>query len=47
MRGAYEEEATKSLQQAAILLSILPVVLVFLLLQRQHARGLAAGAVKG
>lgn len=47
MRGAYEEEATKSLQQAAILLSILPVVVVFLLLQRHHARGLAAGAVKG
>ena len=47
MRGAFEEEATKSLQQAAVAVSVLPVMVTFLLLQRYYVRGLTAGSVKG
>ena len=47
MRGAFEEEATKSLQQAAVAISVLPVMVTFLLLQRYYVRGLMAGSVKG
>ena len=47
VRGAFEEEATKSLQQAAVAVSVLPVVVTFLLLQRYYIRGLTAGSVKG
>ena len=47
VRGAFEEEATKSLQQAAVAVSVLPVMVTFLLLQRYYVRGLTAGSVKG
>ena len=47
LRGAFEEEATKSLQQAAVAVSVLPVMVTFLLLQRYYVRGLTAGSVKG
>lgn len=47
LRGAFVEESTFSLQQAAIAVSILPVMIVFLFLQRFYVRGLTAGAVKG
>jgi multiple sugar transport system permease protein len=47
LRGAFTDQSTQSLQQAAIFLSILPVMIVFLLLQRYYVRGLTAGSVKG
>jgi len=47
LRGAFREEATQSMQQAAVFISILPVMVVFLLLQRFYVRGLTAGSVKG
>ena len=47
MRGAFEEEAAKSLQQAAVAISVLPVMVTFLALQRYYVRGLTAGSVKG
>jgi multiple sugar transport system permease protein len=46
-RGVHEREATKSLQQAAIVVSILPVVIVFLLLQRYYVASVTSGSVKG
>lgn len=47
LRGAFEEEATKSLQQAAVAVSVLPVMAAFLWLQRYYVRGLTAGSIKG
>ena len=47
LRGAFTDQSTESLQRAAICLSILPVMLVFLALQRFYVRGLTAGSVKG
>lgn len=47
LRGAFEQEATKSLQQAAIVISILPVVIVFLALQRYYVASVTSGSVKG
>jgi multiple sugar transport system permease protein len=47
LRGAFEQEATKSLQQAAVVVSILPVIVVFLTLQRYYSRGVTEGSVKG
>ena len=47
LRGAFTDQSTQSLQQAAIFLSILPVMIVFLALQRYYVRGLTAGSVKG
>jgi multiple sugar transport system permease protein len=47
LRGAFAEEATKSLQQAAVAVSVLPVMVTFLVLQRYYVRGLTAGSVKG
>lgn len=47
LRGAFIDQSTHSLQQAALAMSILPVVVTFLLLQRFYVRGLTAGAVKG
>jgi multiple sugar transport system permease protein len=46
-RGAYETEAMKSLQQAAIVVSVLPVVVVFLLLQKYYVASVTSGSVKG
>jgi len=47
LRGAFIDQSTLSLQQAAVCVSIVPVMLVFLLLQRYYIRGLTAGSVKG
>ena len=47
LRGAFADEATQSLQQAAVAVSIIPVMFTFLFLQRFYVRGLTAGAVKG
>ncbi len=47
LRGAFIDQSTRSLQQAALGVSILPVIVTFLLLQRYYVRGLTAGAVKG
>lgn len=47
LRGAYVDETRIGIQQAAIFLSILPVMITFLLLQRFYVRGLTSGAVKG
>jgi multiple sugar transport system permease protein len=47
LRGAYIEETRVGVQQAAIFLSILPVMITFLLLQRFYVRGMTQGAVKG
>ena len=47
LRGAYEQEATKSLQQAAVVVSVLPVIIVFLLLQQYYVTSVTSGSVKG
>jgi multiple sugar transport system permease protein len=47
LRGAYTDETRVGIQQAAIFLSILPVMITFLLLQRFYVRGLTSGSVKG
>lgn len=47
LRGAFIDQTTVSLQQAALAVSILPVIITFLFLQRYYVRGLMAGAVKG
>ncbi|TNC46997.1 carbohydrate ABC transporter permease [Rubellimicrobium rubrum] len=47
LRGAFEQEATKSLQQAAIFVSVIPVIVVFLALQRYYVASVTSGSVKG
>ena len=47
LRGAFADPSTESLQRAAVCVSILPVIAVFLFLQRYYVRGLMAGSVKG
>ena len=47
LRGAFIDQASLSLQQAALAISILPVMITFLFLQRYYVRGLTAGAIKG
>jgi multiple sugar transport system permease protein len=47
LRGPFEREATKSLQQAAVVVSILPVIVVFLALQRYYVASVTSGSVKG
>lgn len=47
LRGAFIDQSTLSLQQAAVCVSIVPIMAVFLLLQRYYIRGLTAGSVKG
>lgn len=47
LRGAFIDQSTLSLQQAAVFISILPIMVVFMLLQRFYIRGLTAGSVKG
>ena len=47
LRGAFIDQSTFSLQQASVFISILPIMIVFLLLQRFYVRGLTAGSVKG
>ena len=47
MRQAFTDERTFSLQQASLVVSVVPVLVLFLLLQRYYVRGVTAGAVKG
>lgn len=47
LRGAFIDQSTLSLQQAAVCVSIVPIMVVFLLLQRSYIRGLTAGSIKG
>ncbi len=47
LRGAFIDQSTLSLQQAAVCVSIVPIMVVFLLMQRYYVRGLTAGSVKG
>lgn len=47
LRGAFADQSTEALQRAAICISVLPVMVVFLALQRFYIRGLTAGSVKG
>ena len=47
IRAAFIDERTYSLQQASLVVSVVPVLLLFLLLQRYYVRGVTAGAVKG
>ena len=47
LRGAFIDQSTQSLQQAALAVSVAPVIVTFLALQRFYVRGLKAGAVKG
>ncbi|MBE7180235.1 MAG: carbohydrate ABC transporter permease [Terriglobus roseus] len=47
MRQAFTDERTFSLQQASLVVSILPVLVLFIFLQRYYVRGVTAGAVKG
>lgn len=47
LRGAFSDPSAESLQRAAICISIIPIVIVFLTLQRFYVRGLTAGSVKG
>ena len=47
IRQAFTDERTFSLQQASLVVSVVPVLVLFLLLQRYYVRGVTAGAVKG
>lgn len=47
LRGAFVEMQTRSLQQAALVVSVMPLFVLFLLLQRFYVRGLMMGGVKG
>lgn len=47
IRQAFTDERTLSLQQASLVVSVIPVLVLFLLLQRYYVRGVTAGAVKG
>jgi multiple sugar transport system permease protein len=46
LRGAFIDQSTLSLQQAAVCVSVVPIMLVFLAMQRAYIRGLTAGSVK-
>lgn len=47
MRGAFDDVTQQPLQQAAIAISTVPVLLLFLFLQRHYVRGASRGGVKG
>ena len=47
LRGTFFDERLHSLQQAALAVSVLPVIVLFLMLQRFYVKGLTAGSVKG
>lgn len=47
LRSAFDDPTQQSLQQAAIAVSTLPVVVLFLLMQRFYVRGAASSGLKG
>jgi multiple sugar transport system permease protein len=47
LRSEFFDERNQSLQQAALAVSVVPVVLLFLGLQRFYVRGLTMGSLKG
>lgn len=47
LRGAFTEIQSRSLQQAALVVSMIPTLALFLLLQRFYVRGLTLGGLKG
>jgi multiple sugar transport system permease protein len=47
LRGAFIDQSTLSLQQAAVCVSVVPIMIAFLAMQRAYIRGLTAGGVKG
>lgn len=47
LRGAFNEMATRSLQQAALAISVVPLIVLFGLLQRFYLRGAMLGGMKG
>lgn len=47
LRGAFVDPSSESLQRAAVCVSIVPIIVVFLALQRFYVRGMTAGSVKG
>lgn len=47
IRGAFLDERMFSLQQASLAVSVFPMLLLFLSLQRFYVRGVTAGGVKG
>jgi multiple sugar transport system permease protein len=47
LRSEFFDERNQSLQQAALAVSVLPVIVLFLCLQRFYVRGLSMGSLKG
>ncbi|MCA9838663.1 MAG: carbohydrate ABC transporter permease [Trueperaceae bacterium] len=47
LRGAFQTAQTESLQQAALAVSVVPLIILFLALQRFYIRGLATSGIKG
>jgi multiple sugar transport system permease protein len=47
IRGAFLDERLYSLQQASLAISVVPVIVLFLALQRFYVKGFTAGGVKG
>ena len=47
MQSAYDTPSGQSLRQAALAVSVVPLALVFLSLQRYYVRGLVMGGIKG
>jgi multiple sugar transport system permease protein len=47
LRSEFFDERNQSLQQAALAVSVIPVILLFLGLQRFYVRGLTMGSLKG
>jgi len=47
LRGAFFDERLQSIQQASLAVSVVPVIVLFLMLQRFYVKGLTAGSVKG
>ena len=47
LRDAFVDERTFSIQEASLAISVVPVLILFLMLQRYYVRGVTAGGVKG
>jgi multiple sugar transport system permease protein len=47
LRSEFFDERNQSLQQAALAVSVIPVIALFLCLQRFYVRGLSMGSLKG